>query len=58
MQVLEFIATEHTAKNLMIRAVRTQGKDVQQSKQDYVAFRDAWSLEQPFIEAVFGSILD
>lgn len=57
-QVLEFIATEHTAKNLMIRAVRAPGKDIEQIKQDYAAFRDAWSLEQPFIETVFGARLD
>lgn len=57
-QVLEFIATEHTAKNLMIRAVRTPGKDVQQIKEDHIAFRDAWSLEQPFIETVFSPMLD
>lgn len=58
-QVLEFIATEHTPKNLLIRAVRSQkGKPNQQAKEEYRKFRDAWSLKDPFIETVFGSLLD
>lgn len=57
-QVLEFIATEHTAKNLLIRAVRTKhAKDTQQARQEYQAFRDAWSLKKPFIETAFGPVL-
>lgn len=56
-QVLEFVETEHTAKNLLIRAVRSQAKDTQQAKQDYLAFRDAWSIKNPFIETAFGPVL-
>lgn len=57
-QILEFIATEHTAKNLLIRAVRTHNaRDAQRAKQEYLAFRDAWSLKNPFIETVFGTLL-
>lgn len=57
-QVLEFVETEHTAKNLLIRAVRpSQPKDTQQAKKEYVTFRDAWSIRNPFIEKAFGHLL-
>lgn len=57
-QVLEFIATEHTPKNLLIRAVRSQNRgSSQQLKEEYRNFRDAWSLKDPFIETLFGDLL-
>jgi SAM-dependent methyltransferase len=38
-QVIEFVDTEHTPKNLMIRAVR---RGIRKSDRDYRAFREAW----------------
>jgi SAM-dependent methyltransferase len=50
-QVMEFIETEHTPKNLLIRAVRRDGKP-KASKAEYEAFRDLWQAN-PRIDAVF-----
>ena len=50
-QVLEFIALEHTAKNLLIRAVRRGGKaGPNPPSTEYAAFRDFWHI-QPTMEA-------
>ena len=50
-QILEFIALEHTAKNLLIRAVRRGGKaGPQPPSAEYEAFRDFWHL-RPHMEA-------
>jgi len=38
-QVIEFVDTEHTPKNLMIRAVR---RGTRKSDREYRAFREAW----------------
>jgi len=38
-QVIEFVDTEHTPKNLMIRAVRRGSK---KGKEDYLKLREAW----------------
>lgn len=57
-QVLEFVASEHTAKNLLIRAVRApRDRDQRLARQEYRAFRDAWSLKQPYLETLFGQLL-
>jgi hypothetical protein len=48
-QILEFVETEHTPKNLMIRAVR-RGRPANRAKADaYRAFRDALGIS-PFLE--------
>ena len=50
-QVLEFIALEHTAKNLLIRAVRRGGKaGPKPPPAEYTAFRDFWHI-RPSMEA-------
>ncbi len=50
-QILEFIALEHTAKNLLIRAVRRGGKaGPNPPSAEYAAFRDFWHI-QPSMEA-------
>ena len=50
-QVLEFIALEHTAKNLLIRAVRRGGKaGPSRPSAEYAAFRDFWHI-RPSMEA-------
>ncbi|UHA74756.1 class I SAM-dependent methyltransferase [Paenibacillus sp. 481] len=54
-QLLEFIDMEHTPKNLLIRAVRTEG-NVEQSWQQYTAFRDFLSI-QPYLERALADLL-
>ncbi len=50
-QVLEFIALEHTAKNLLIRAIRREGwTGVRPPSAEYAAFRDFWHIK-PALEA-------
>ncbi len=50
-QILEFIALEHTAKNLLLRAVKRGGKGrVGQPSEEYRAFRDFWHI-RPSLEA-------
>lgn len=50
-QILEFIALEHTAKNLLIRAVRRGGKaGPKPPSAEYAAFRDFWHI-RPSMEA-------
>ena len=50
-QVLEFIALEHTAKNLLIRAIRRSGKaGLKPLTAEYAAFRDFWHI-RPSMEA-------
>jgi SAM-dependent methyltransferase len=54
-QILEFIALEHTAKNLLIRAVRRGGKAAPQpSSAEYAAFRDFWHI-RPTMEAALAA---
>jgi len=49
--VLEFIALEHTAKNLLIRAIRRGGKaGPKPPSAEYAAFRDFWHI-RPAMEA-------
>jgi len=50
-QILEFIALEHTAKNLLIRAIRRGGKaGPSRPSAEYAAFRDFWHI-RPTMEA-------
>ena len=50
-QILEFIALEHTAKNLLIRAVRRGGKAGPKTPSaEYAEFRDFWHI-RPTMEA-------
>ena len=50
-QILEFIALEHTAKNLLIRAIRRGGKaGPKPPSAEYAAFRDFWHI-RPTMEA-------
>lgn len=55
-QILEFIALEHTAKNLMIRAVKRGGKaSPRPPSAEYAAFRDFWHIK-PAMEAGLGRL--
>ncbi len=55
-QVLEFIALEHTAKNLLLRAVKRPGQpQVQPPSAEYEAFRDFWHIH-PHMEAALQAL--
>lgn len=57
-QILEFIALEHTAKNLLIRAVKRPGRhEVQPPSAEYEAFRDAWHI-RPSFEAALAALTE
>lgn len=48
-EVIEFIATEHTAKNLMIRAVKTVAPGDPRFGQEYQALKQFWGVV-PYLE--------
>jgi SAM-dependent methyltransferase len=54
--VVEFISTEHTAKNLMIRAVRAGKPGNPQAVQEYEALRAYWQVE-PYLAQLLGDEL-
>jgi hypothetical protein len=54
--VVEFISTEHTAKNLMIRAVKTCEPGHPQATQEYGALRAYWDVE-PYLGELLGEEL-
>jgi len=57
-QLLEFIDTEHTPKNVLIRAVqRKQPGPALPAIQSYLALREFWSLHDLYIERAFGPTL-
>ena len=54
--VIEFVATEHTPKNVMLRAVRSPSRTrADRARRDFVALRDRWEVT-PMIEQLLGSI--
>lgn len=52
-EVIEFVSTEHTAKNLMIRAVRTGEPGDADAAAEYRALRDYWGVT-PHLEKLLG----
>lgn len=53
-RILEFIETEHTPKNLLIRAVRRDSPpNRSELVREYEAFRDFWHV-QPYIEKILA----
>ncbi len=55
-QILEFIALEHTAKNLLIRAVKRPGQHrILPPSAEYAAFRDFWHIH-PHLETALGAL--
>lgn len=52
-QVIEFITSEHTAKNLMIRAARTAQPGEVQFVEEYLALKAYWGVT-PFLETLLG----
>jgi hypothetical protein len=53
--VVEFVSPEHTDKNLMIRAVRTekQGQDNRRYVQEYIELKEFWGITH-YIEKLLG----
>lgn len=55
-QLLEFIDMEHTPKNILIRAVRTDSAPSAAKWQEYMAFRD-FLQASPYLERVCSDLL-
>jgi hypothetical protein len=51
--IVEFIGPEHTARNLMIRAVRGGAIGEASAAREYLELRRFWSV-QPYIEKLLG----
>ncbi|MDD5264621.1 MAG: SAM-dependent methyltransferase [Candidatus Bipolaricaulis sp.] len=54
--VIQFVSTEHTAKNLMIRAVKVAEGGSTQSVEEYEALRNYWHVT-PYLERLLGDEL-
>ncbi len=54
--VIQFVSTEHTAKNLMIRSVKTSQSGSAQSVEEYQALKDYWHVT-PYLEQLLGDAL-
>jgi len=55
--VIEFVSTEHTAKNVMLRAERAPSEPrAERAAAEYVELRDRWGVE-PAIERLLGDAL-
>jgi hypothetical protein len=52
-QVIEFISTEHTAKNLMIRAVKSTTPGDPQFVREYEELKNFWQVT-PYLETLLG----
>lgn len=52
-QLMEFIAMEHTPKNILIRAVKTNNENLK-AENDYEDFKKFWNLEDLFIEEYYN----
>jgi SAM-dependent methyltransferase len=52
-QLLEFIAMEHTPKNILIRAIKTN-KDINKAEKEYESFKTFWNLNDLFIENYYN----
>ncbi len=53
-QLTEFIAMEHTPKNILIRAVKTN-KDNVKAEKEYEDFKKFWNLNDLFIENYYNN---
>ena len=50
-EVMEFVAVEHTPKNLVIRAIRTQTPPPPALVDEYVALKSYWGVT-PYLETL------
>lgn len=55
-QLLEFIDMEHTPKNILIRAIKTDNPSKDAANQ-YLDFKKFWGIEELYIEKAFGDRL-
>lgn len=49
-QLLEFIDMEHTPKNILIRAIKSESKDNREALESHNEFKKFWGLEDLYIE--------
>ena len=56
-EVIEFVAPEHTARNLLLRARHTGRATTSKDRREYEAFRDAWGVT-PHLEKLLASDTD
>ena len=55
--VMQFISAEHTAKNVMIRAVRSDSAVPPHFAREYAAMKDYWRVT-PYLETLLGGALE
>jgi SAM-dependent methyltransferase len=55
-QLMEFIAMEHTPKNILIRAVKSN-KDTENAQAEYDEFKKFWNLKDLFIEKYYNNTI-
>ena len=56
-QLLEFIDMEHTPKNILIRAIKTDNKSNKEAFNSYKEFKEFWGLKNLYIEKELGEKL-
>lgn len=56
-QLLEFIDMEHTPKNILIRAIKSDQGCNKEAIESYKKFKEFWGLEDLYIEKEFGNQL-
>lgn len=56
-QLLEFIDMEHTPKNILIRAIKTDNPN-KDAKNQYINFKEFWGIEELYIEKALGEKLN
>ena len=56
-QLLEFIDMEHTSKNILIRAIKTDNKNNKEAIDKYIKFKEFWRLKDLYIEREIGERL-
>lgn len=56
-QLMEFISMEHTPKNILIRAIKTN-KNTNTAEIEYEEFKKFWNLNDLFIENYYNKIIN
>jgi hypothetical protein len=54
--LVEFVSLEHTGKNLMIRAVKTDRHVSEQLKNEYRELTEFWGV-QPYLGELLGDLI-